>query len=118
MTYDRVSVKSSGYGLDYNNIHREPAKQIIVKLVEGDSDKIYETTTDESGNYEFKGVSPNSCIKVLALAKLKKDNSLKWDLRVVDNTNANALYAIESSSYSIGSNSIRVNLNAPSGWDG
>jgi len=115
VTYDRVSVNSSGYGLNYNNISKEVAKQVVVKLIEGNMDKVYETTTDDSGNYEFEGVSPNSCIKVLALAKLK---SAKWDLKVEDNTNANALYAIESSLYSIDSNSIRVNLNAPSGWDG
>jgi len=41
-----------------------------------------------------------------------------WDIKVVDNTNNSSQYVMESSSISLGENSLRVNLNAQSGWDG
>lgn len=116
ITFDRVPIGSSG-GLDYNSITQEPAREIVVTLIDGNKNSIATTTTDKNGEYSFTGISQNRSVKVRAYAKMLKSSSIgSWDVAVVDNTNDDAQYAIEGSLVSVGTqNSIR-NLNAPSGW--
>lgn len=48
-----------------------------------------------------------------------QNGSPSWDFRVVDNTNAKALYVMESSVFNSGTSNIsNKNLNASSGWVG
>ncbi|MBD3794320.1 MAG: hypothetical protein IE889_09300, partial [Campylobacterales bacterium] len=116
ITFDRVPIGSSG-GLDYNHITQEPAREIVVALIDSSKNSIATTTTDKNGQYSFTGISQNTSVKVRAYAMSKKTaNSGSWDVAIVDNTNDDAQYVIEGSLASVGTqNSIR-NLNAPSGW--
>lgn len=116
ITFDRVPIGSSG-GLDYNHITQEPAREIVVALIDSSKNSIATTTTDKNGQYSFTGISKNTSVKVRAYAMSKKTaNSGSWDVAIVDNTNDDAQYVIEGSLASVGTqNSIR-NLNAPSGW--
>lgn len=116
ITFDRVPIGSSG-GLDYNRITQEPAREIVVALIDSSKNSIATTTTDKNGQYSFTGISQNTSVKVRAYAMSKKTaNSGSWDVAIVDNTNDDAQYVIEGSLASVGTqNSIR-NLNAPSGW--
>jgi len=122
ITFDRVHVKSSGIGLDYSNITQDNVKQVLVKLVKSScattnsSDIIATTITDDNGDYEFTNLPKNQNAKICVYAKMQKSGSGGWDLEVVDNTNSNALYTMQSSSFSTGENSTRRNLNASSGW--
>jgi len=118
ITYDRVHVNSSGIGLDYNNITQEPAKQVIIKAIDLNGQVIKSTTTDDNGNYILNSLPSNIELKIRVYAQLKKSGVGGWDVKVVDNTNNNSQYVMESSSISLGENSLRVNLNAQSGWDG
>jgi len=118
ITYDRVHVKSSGIGLDYNNITKEAAKQVVVKAIGINGQVIKSTTTDDNGDYSLNDLPLNTELKVRVYAQLKKSGLGGWDVKVVDNTNGNSQYVIESSSISLGDNSLRVNLNALSGWSG
>jgi len=118
ITYDRVWVNSNGIGLNYSNITKEPAKQVIVKAIGADNQVIKSTTTDDNGNYSLNNLSSNTKLKVQVYAQLKKSGIGGWDLKVVDNTNGNSQYVMESSPISLDDNSLRVNLNAQSGWDG
>ncbi|MCK4441472.1 MAG: hypothetical protein KAU90_05660, partial [Sulfurovaceae bacterium] len=118
VTYDRVWVNSNGIGLDYNHITKEPSKQVIVKAIGVDGQVKASTTTDDNGNYVLNNLPSNSTLKVRVYAQLKKSGVGGWDVKVVDNTNSNSQYVMESSSIFLANNSLRVNLNAGSGWDG
>jgi len=118
ITYDRVHVNSNGIGLDYNNITKEPAKQVIVKAININGQVIKSTTTDDNGDYSLNYLPSNTELKIRVYAQLKKFGVGGWDVKVVDNTNGNSQYVMESSSISLADNSLRVNLNAQSGWNG
>jgi hypothetical protein len=124
ITYDRVPVNSDGIGLDYNSIRQEPSKQIIVKLVKDScaitrqDEVIASTMTNNSGEYEFNNLPKNQNARICVYAQMKKDGSSGWDLEVVDNTNNDALYIMQSGLFSTGEVSMRRNLNASSGWNG
>jgi len=118
ITYDRVHVNSSGIGLNYNNITQEVSKQVIVKAIGIDNQVIKSTTTDDNGNYILNNLPSNIELKVQVYAQLQKSGVGGWDLKVVDNTNGNSQYVMESSPISLVDNSLRVNLNAQSGWGG
>ncbi|HHH50951.1 MAG TPA: hypothetical protein ENK76_01075, partial [Campylobacterales bacterium] len=118
ITYDRVHVNSNGIGLDYNNITKELSKQVIVKAIRLNGQVIASTTTDDNGDYTLDNLPPNIDLKVQVYAQMQKSGMGGWDLKVVDNTNSNSQYVMESSSISLTDNSLRVNLNAGSGWNG
>ncbi|HHB95046.1 MAG TPA: hypothetical protein ENK88_07860, partial [Campylobacterales bacterium] len=118
VTYDRVHVNSSGIGLNYNNITKEVVKQVIVKAIRLNGQVIASTTTDDNGDYTLDNLPPNIDLKVQVYAQMQKSGMGGWDLKVVDNTNSNSQYVMESSSISLTDNSLRVNLNAGSGWNG
>ena len=118
ITYDRVHVNSSGIGLNYNNITQEACKQVIVKAMGVDNQVIKSTTTDDNGDYILNNLPSNIELKVQVYAQLQKSGVGGWDLKVVDNTNGNSQYVMESSPIYLRDNSLRVNLNAQSGWGG
>ena len=118
ITYDRVPVNKNGIGLDYNNIRKESAKLVTVKLVDGEcySDKIIaETSTNENGEYSFNNIEKNQNLRICVYSKMEK--SEKYNIKVIDNTNSDAIYVIKSSLFNTDS-SKRVNLHADSGWGG
>ncbi|MCK4442574.1 MAG: hypothetical protein KAU90_11265, partial [Sulfurovaceae bacterium] len=118
ITYDRVWVNSNGIGLDYNHITKEPSKQVIVKAIGVNNQVIASTTTDDNGNYRLNNLPSNTRIKVQVYAKMKKNGIGGWDIKVIDNTNSNSQYVMESNPIDLTNNSLRVNLNAQSGWGG
>ena len=121
ITYDRVHVKSSGIGLNYNNITRESARGVTVKLLKNSctSNNILKTTsTNDSGDYEFLNLTPTQNVRICVYAKLEKSGIGGYNVEVVDNTNNSAIYTMQSSLFDIGEDSTRRNLNASSGWGG
>ena len=118
VTYDRVHVNSNGVGLDYNNITREPAKQVVVKAIGVDGQSVASTTTDDNGNYIFDNLPANTELKIRVYAKLKKDGIGGWDVKVVDNTNGDSQYVIEGEFASTANSSTRRDIHASSGWNG
>ena len=118
ITYDRVKVKSSGVGLDYNNIVQEPARQVVVKGIGESGEVVASTTTDDNGDYSLDNLPQDTNIKIRVYAQLKKSGVGGWDLQVVDNTNGFSVYSMEGSLVSTGTHSTRRNLNASSGWGG
>ncbi|NOZ90234.1 MAG: carboxypeptidase regulatory-like domain-containing protein [Epsilonproteobacteria bacterium] len=118
ITYDRVHVNSNGVGLDYNNITKEPAKQVVVKAIGTDGGTIATTTADDNGDYVLSNLPENTQIKVRVYAQLKKDGAGGWDVKVVDNTNGDSQYVIEGDFVSTGNSDSKRDLHASSGWDG
>ena len=117
ITYDLVPPNSNNIGLDYGNITQEAIKGVQVEAVDSSNHIIETTTSDAAGNYSFT-LNENSEVKVRVSARLLKSGTPSWDVKVVDNTNSDALYVMEGSLSSVGTSNSTRNLNAPSGWGG
>jgi len=117
ITYDFVPVDSDNIGLDYDNIRQETVKGAQVDAIDSSNQSVASTITDDIGNYSFL-VPNNTVIKIRVFAKTLNSGTSNWDVKVVDNTNNNALYVMEGVLTSTGSNDATRNLNASSGWDG
>ncbi len=120
VTYDYVpgvaTHRQREYKLDYTAIVKRPVRKVIVELVDNADNVLETTTTDNSGNYQFFGIPYNKKVKVRVLAKMYKQGLPSWDVKVVDNTQDNILYAIEGSLASVGESDSRRDLHARSGW--
>ncbi len=118
VTFDRVPVKVENYGmikLDYNNIKKIVAKNVLVKAISDSGETLDETSTDTNGEYNLY-VPKNSNVKVRVYARMFKEG--KWDVSVVDNTSQKAIYVIEGEYHNVGTSTTRRNLHAASGWGG
>lgn len=117
ITYDLVPVDSDNIGLDYDNIRQEAVKSAQVDAINSSNQSVASTSTDSSGHYSF-ALPNNTQIKVRVSAKMIQSGTPSWDVKVVDNTNNNALYVMEGALTSTGFSDSSRNLNASSGWDG
>jgi hypothetical protein len=123
VTYDRVPLSSAvGSGLDYVATFESPVRQAIVELLDGSSGAVLATTvTDTSGNYSFAAPANTRVqVRVKAQSRVQATSSqpASWNLAVYNNTNGNALYALDSSVFDTGTASRTLNLRATSGWQG
>jgi len=116
-TFDYVPFQSDNTGLDYNNISQRPIRGHVVELVSSAGAILSSSLTDASGNYSFE-VDPNTQVRVRVKAQLLKTTGNTWDARVIDNTNSNVLYALQSAVTNSGNADRTLNLNAASGWGG
>ena len=92
--YERVQSKTIGSSsvLDFSNLKREPAKNILIQAINRDEDIVSSTYSNQNGEYSFN-LEANTFIKIRAYAKMLKTDV--WDVKVIDNSNGNATYAIE-----------------------
>ncbi len=118
ITFDKIGVNSNNMGLDYSNVKREPARQVVVKAIGRLDEVVTETTTDDRGAYRLGNLPENAKVKIRVYAQMKKSSGdVTWDVNVVDNTNGDSQYVMEGSFASTGTvNSVR-NLNASLGWN-
>ena len=117
ITYDRVPVNSATGGLDYTATVAEPARNVLVELVDQDGAVVASGETNSSGRYALD-VAANRTLNLRVMARTRRTGRPAWDFQVVDNTSDNLLYAIESGALSVGNVDQTVNLRAESGWDG
>jgi len=107
-------------GLDYENMRHKKVRGAIVKIIDAHGKVVATTTTDSNGSYRVNVIG--SDVKVRVLAQLKKaphKGQASWNFQVKDNTNNDAIYAMEGRLASLGTSGKQMrNLNASSGWDG
>jgi uncharacterized protein YxjI len=106
--YERIHPKNLGTAsyLDKDNITKERAKEVQVEAIDPMGNRIASTFTDRDGVYILNDIADFSRIKIRVSAKMFKKN--RWDVKVIDNTNGDALYVIEGSIFDVGStNKIR-----------
>jgi len=110
--YERVNPIHSGIWsrLDTSNITTEVAKEVIVEAIDSSGNTIASTSTDSNGEYVLGDIPSEIEVKVRVYAKMFKEN--KWDVKVVDNTNANAQYVIEGELRTTGTSNAIRNLKA------
>lgn len=117
VTYDLVPSNPNSIGLDYNNIRKEAVKGVQVDAVDSQNESVASTTTDALGQYTFV-VPNNTQMKIRVYATMFQAGTPGWDVKVIDNTNSNALYVMEGTLTSSGDSNSQRNLNASSGWGG
>ena len=87
----------------------------MVEAIGGGGGIIAATTTNASGNYAFL-VPINSSVFIRAKAQmLRTGTAPTWNFQVKNNTNSNALYALEDSPATVGTGATR-DLTAGTGW--
>ncbi len=117
-TYDRVpfsSVLSSG--LNYSNTSAQPIREAVVELVHASGGTLATSTTDSGGNYALTAPA-NTSVFVRVRAQSRWATTPARDIRVLNNTNGNALYVLDTAAFNTGTASQTRNLHASSGWGG
>ena len=115
VTYD--SVPNNSGSLVYPATVQKPARGVTVELVGTTQGIIATTTTDSSGKYSAS-VAQGSTFFVRVRAALLTTGTSSWDVTVRDNTQGEAVYALESDSVVAVGSDIQKDVNAPSGWSG
>lgn len=115
VSFDLVPVLAGG-GLDYAATEAQPVRGGTVELVSEQGEVLASTRTDEQGRYSVSA-DPNTLLLVRAKAELARTGMPSWSYQVRDNTNANALYALDGAVFNTGTSAQTVDLHAASGWD-
>ncbi len=120
ITFDRVPFKPGlDEGLDISNPIESPARGVIVEIIDASAGTILaSTSTNESGDYSLT-VPENRNVRVRAKAQMRRTGAApNWNFRVLNNTNGDALYALDSEAFSSGTADATRNLHAATGWGG
>ncbi|WP_049630065.1 hypothetical protein [Cellvibrio sp. pealriver] len=117
ITYDRVPHNTNRIGLNYPAVEIKPGRGLLVELLDENNQTLLSSTTNSDGFYSFN-VERDKPVKVRAKAQLRNSQSPAWDFKVTDNTNNNALYAMDGNLVAATDNTAVRNLHAPSGWTG
>jgi len=118
ITFDRIPFKSVGQGLDPNQPVESPARQVTVEALDASNGVVATTSTNSAGSYALS-VTQNTQVKIRAKAQMTKtDTAPTWDFKVLNNTNGDALYAIDGALATSGTAASVRNLRAASGWTG
>ena len=106
-----------GGGLDYGNIRREPIRDVWVEAVNASGTVIGRTRSDANGRYNLS-VAANTPVRIRVSAHMQRTEAdgPRWDVKVTDNTQGNALYVLQGDLTSSGTGASTRNLNAASGW--
>ena len=116
ITFDRIPFKAApSRGLNPTAPIESPARGIVVEAISGTT-VLASTTTTSTGDYSLN-VPSNTQLFIRAKAQMtKSDAAPTWDFRVLNNTNSDALYALDGSPFGSGTANITRNLRAASGW--
>ena len=115
LTFDLVPVTNRG--LDYGNITQEPIRGVLVDAVDASGNVLASTRSGNNGRYTLS-VAANTPVRIRASAHMRQTDASgpRWDVKVSDNTNSNALYTLQGSLTSSGAAASTRNLHAASGW--
>jgi len=115
ITYDNVPATTNG--LDFGSTEISPVRGVYVELLDASETILQRAKTNENGEYQFQAIDLDESVKIRVKAELIDAND-DWDLRVVDNTQGNRLYAVDGSQGTISSLGNVRDLHFPSGWSG
>lgn len=119
ITFDRVPFSSTNsQGLNYAGTTAQPAREVVVELIPAGGGAALATTTTGSDGYYAFTVPANTNAFVRARAQARRASSPSFNIRVLNNTNGNALYVLDGTTFNTGTVNQTKNLNAPSGWNG
>ncbi len=118
VTFDLVPTADVGGvpQLDYANTRSAPARGVVIEVING-SNLLASTTTDDTGAYSI-GVPSNGNVFVRARAELNRVGSPGWRVGILDNTQGDGLYVLDSDTFLLGASGATRDLHAVSGWGG
>jgi len=117
-TYERVPFSSNAnLGLSYANTSAQPIREAVVELIQSGGGTLATTTTDSNGNYALTAPA-NTSVFVRVQAQSRKTTTPARNIRVLNNTNGNALYVLDSAVFNSGTTNQAKDLLASSGWGG
>jgi hypothetical protein len=119
VTYQKVPSRAAGVGLDYNAIVNSPVRGAVVEAIDGNNRTtiLTSTNTDANGAYSLQLQSGRTAF-IRVKAQLLRTGTPSWNFRVVDNTNAGALYVLDGTNFTTSTAPLIIDLNAGSGWNG
>lgn len=92
-----------------------PARHVVVEIF---GDTTASTVTDTNGYYSVT-VPAGANVTVRARAQMRRTGTAPtWNFRVLNNTNSDAEYVLQGTSFNVGTANITRDLHAPSGWSG
>ncbi len=95
-TYQRVPFSTNvNLGLSYASTSEQPIREAIVELIQSGGSTLATTTTDSNGNYALTAPA-NTSVFVRVQAQSRKTTTPARNIRVLNNTNGNALYVLDS----------------------
>lgn len=114
-----VSVPNPGGALVYGASEPKPIRGASVEIVNSASAAVLATaTTDANGAYSVPVPSSTQVLVRIKAQLLQAGSGGGWDVTVRDNTQSDAIYALETPSFSTGVGAATRDIQAPSGWDG
>jgi hypothetical protein len=122
ITFDRVPFKPALLGgLNPTAPVASPAREVVVEALDGGCPSgaiLASTTTDVNGDYALTvPANRNMCVSVKARMR-KAGAAPTWDFAVRNNTNSDALYSLDGSTFNSGTANSTRNLRAAIGWNG
>ncbi|MGO4396228.1 hypothetical protein AB4Z46_33250 [Variovorax sp. M-6] len=116
-TYE--SIPNDSGALVYAAAAPKPIRGASVEIVSSASAAILATTTTDANGAYSVSLPSSTPVQVRVKAQLVQTGSgANWDVTVRDNTQSDALYALETPSFSTGVAASTRDILAPSGWDG
>lgn len=116
-TYD--SVPNLTGPLAYSSVASKPVRGAAVEIVNAASAVVATAITDANGAYSVSVPSSTSVFVRVKAQMTQGGSGAGWDVTVRDNTQSDAIYAMETPAFSTGANATATrDVHAPSGWDG
>lgn len=101
--------------LNFANQFSSPCRFIKVQLIDSGNTVLANARTDASGDYSLTVPAGTNQFKIRAFAETDLVNGQSGRIQVVDNTNAGAAYAADSSL--VDPSTTTINLHIPSGYN-
>jgi hypothetical protein len=122
VSFDRVPLAAGlGAGLDFGTVSRAPARAVVVEVLRADRSVVATTLSDADGRYSVTAPA-NAEVSLRVRAQTRSQGTAAqpatWNLSVRDNTDGNAVYAIEGRLAATGTADQVRDLHAASGWTG
>lgn len=115
LTYDRVPFNPVTSALNYGDTTQLPIRQAPVELLNAAGTVLESTVSDDNGDYSFT-VESGQDVRVRVRSEIQKGAPNEIDLKVVDNTSSDALYAMQGTLSAVPTSNQTRDLNAASGW--
>lgn len=118
-TFDRVPHNAATSALAYNATTAAPIRVAIVQAIDATDGVTVLAGTDSDAGGDFAlNVPGGTDIFIRVLAQMQQGGTPSWNFRVIDNTNAGALYALDGGIFNTGVAASVRNIHASSGWGG
>lgn len=117
VTYEKVPHSDVSHGLEYDKSFNAPIRGVRVELIE-DGNVIDSVITNEQGEYKFIK-KLDSFVSLRVRAELNNgsddDDNNQWQVKVVDNTNDNALYTMGVDTFEVKREEMNIDIHASAG---